>query len=95
MSQLVGSSGSRCLIRPGQILAGHLFNEPMRVVTVEVSGSASWSAGLVGVRSERFRSVSLAAGQLGSLAILDSAATCGGDARLLWLGVQAYSLAVT
>ena len=66
----------------------------MRVVIVEPSGSESWSAGLVGVRSERFRSVSLTAEQLGSLAILDSAATYDGDARLLRLGIQAYSLGI-
>ena len=32
----------------GQILTGPLFNEPMRVETVQPNGAASWIVGLVG-----------------------------------------------
>ena len=35
-------------ISPGQILIGSLFNEPMRVETVQANGPASWVVGLVG-----------------------------------------------
>ena len=45
----------------GQILTGPLFNEPMRVETVTETGPGSWTLGLVGTRSERFRRVSLGA----------------------------------
>jgi len=41
----------------GQALIGPLFNEPMRVETVEQNGPASWIVGLVGANSERFRKV--------------------------------------
>ena len=46
-------------IHEGQILTGPLFSEPMRVETVRANGSDSWGAGLVGVRSEQFRCVTL------------------------------------
>jgi hypothetical protein len=45
----------------GKILTGSLFNEPMRVETVQVNGPASWVLGLVGTQSERFRKVTLTA----------------------------------
>ena len=51
-------------IATGQILTGSLFNEPMRVETVQVNGPASWVVGLVGTHSERFRKVTLTADQL-------------------------------
>jgi hypothetical protein len=41
----------------GQILVGPLFNEPMRVETVQSNGTASWIVGFVGANSERFRKV--------------------------------------
>ena len=50
---------SECLIKVGQILAGALFNEPMRVESVRANGPESWVAGLVGLQSERFRNVTL------------------------------------
>lgn len=46
-------------IKPGQVLAGPQFNEPMRVETVRANGPDSWVTGLVGVKSDRFRSVTL------------------------------------
>jgi len=48
------TTGVRSL-HPGQILTGPLFNEPMRVETVQPNGPASWVVGLVGTQSERFR----------------------------------------
>jgi hypothetical protein len=50
----------------GQVLIGPLFNEPMRVETVQPNGAASWILGLVGLSeptdiTERLYSVSLAA----------------------------------
>lgn len=44
-------------ISAGRILAGSLFNEPMRVESVQANGPASWVVGLVGTHSERFRKV--------------------------------------
>ncbi|MDA8347330.1 MAG: hypothetical protein M0038_00740 [Pseudomonadota bacterium] len=35
---------------PGQILIGPLFNEPMRLETVQPNGTASWTVGLVGTK---------------------------------------------
>src|SRR6185295_13259235 len=78
----------------GQILSGPLFNEPMRVETARQAGSETWVLGLVGVRSERFRSVTLDEQDLQSLTILDSTATYAGDGKLLRLGLQAYALGI-
>jgi len=52
---------SDSIFKPGQVLVGPQFNEPMRVETVRPSGSDAWVAGLVGVNSERFRSVTFVA----------------------------------
>ena len=46
-------------IREGQILTGPLFSEPMRVETIRADGADAWVAGLVGLRSEQFRRVTL------------------------------------
>jgi hypothetical protein len=51
-------------LREGQLLTGPLFHEPVRVVTVAPNGPTSWTVGLVGTRSERFRSVTLSATDL-------------------------------
>jgi len=48
-------------IREGCIIVGSLFNEPMRVETVRVGGDGTWTVGLVGTQSERFRKVTLTA----------------------------------
>ncbi|MBI2060370.1 MAG: DUF3883 domain-containing protein [Nitrospirae bacterium] len=66
----------------------------MRVETVRPNGPASWIAGLVGVQSERFRSVTLTATDLKTLTILDSRATYDGNGQLLRLGLQAYTLGI-
>ncbi len=81
-------------INPGQILTGPLFNEPMRVETVEGNGATSWVVGLAGTQSERFRRVTLTEDDLASLTILDSQHSYRGDGRLLRLGLQAYALGI-
>ena len=54
----------------------------------------AWDAGLVGVRSERFRRVTLTAEDVASLTVTDRTLSYDGDARLLRLGLQAYSLGI-
>jgi hypothetical protein len=48
-------------IKEGCIIAGSLFNEPMRVETVRIANDGNWTVGLVGTQSELFRKVSLTA----------------------------------
>jgi len=81
-------------INPGQIITGALFNEPMRVETVQPNGPASWVVGMVGKQSERFRRVTLTVEDLRGLTILDAQRTFDGDGRLLRLGLQAYALGI-
>jgi superfamily II DNA or RNA helicase len=81
-------------VRHGQILKGALFNEPMRVETVRAAGQDTWIVGLVGLQSERFRSVTLTLRDLEAVTILDTAATFNGDGQLLSLGLQAYTLGI-
>ncbi len=82
------------LLHEGQVLSGALFNEPMRIETALATGDGIWTLGLVGVRSEKFRKVTLTARDLERLSILDSELTFNADARLLRLGLQAYSLGI-
>src|SRR6266496_2727790 len=81
-------------INVGQILTGALFNEPMRVETVRDDGNGAVVAGLVGTKSERFRSVRLTQSEIESLTILETAASFDGDGKLVRLGLQAYSLGI-
>ncbi len=81
-------------ISAGQILTGSLFNEPMRVETVQANGPESWVVGLVGTQSERFRKVTLTAEDIGRLTIIDARYSFDGDGRLLRLGLQAYALGI-
>jgi superfamily II DNA or RNA helicase len=81
-------------IKEGQILIGSLFHEPMRVEIFRPCGNDIWIIGLVGTRSERFRSVTLTRKDLEGLKILESLPTFDGDPRLLRLGLQAYSLGI-
>src|SRR3972149_948707 len=81
-------------VSPGQILTGSLFNEPMRVETVQANGPASWVVGLVGMQSERFRKVTLTAADLDRLTVLDATHSFDGDGRLLRLGLQAHALGI-
>jgi len=59
-------------IKPSQILTGPLFNEPMRVETVQANGPNTWVEGLVGIQSERFRKVTLTSRDIETLRILES-----------------------
>jgi SNF2 family DNA or RNA helicase len=81
-------------IREGCIIVGSLFNEPMRVETVRAGGKSTWTVGLVGMQSERFRKVTLTAGDIHSLTIMDSDFSYDGGGHLLRLGLQAYSLGI-
>lgn len=81
-------------IKEGQILTGPLFNEPMRVESIQANGPGNLVLGLVGTRSERFRRVTLSPEDLESLSVMDSESTYNGDGNLLRLGIQAYSLGI-
>jgi len=81
-------------IQEGQIVTGSLFDEPMRVETVRAAGPGAWVAGLVGIRSERFRKVTLTVSDLEKLTIIDAEFNYDGDGRLLRLGIQAYALGI-
>src|SRR6266436_5241668 len=81
-------------ISPGQVLVGSLFNEPMRVETVTPVNGDTWTVGLVGVQSERFRNVTLTAADLQKLTIQESMCSYTGDGQLLRLGLQAYALGI-
>jgi hypothetical protein len=98
-SRKVASDGPRLVtgmarIIAGQVLTGSLFNEPMRVETVQANGSESWVVGLVGTQSERFRKVTLTAEDIGRLTIIDARYSFDGDGRLLRLALQAYALGI-
>ena len=80
--------------REGQILSGPSFNEPMRVEVVRSNGQGSWTAGLVGTKSERFRSVSLAAPDIAALEITGGGLSYDGDGRLLRLALEAHGLGI-
>jgi len=81
-------------IRAGQVLIGSIFDEPMRVETVTPNGRDSWVVGLVGLRTERFRRVTLGAAELSALQIEETNFTFSGDGSVLRLGLQAYSLGI-
>jgi hypothetical protein len=82
------------VLNPGQILTGALFDEPMRVETVQSNGPSTWVLGLVGMQSEKFRKVTLTSRDLEGLKILESVPTYDGDGNLLRIGLQAYSLGI-
>jgi hypothetical protein len=84
------SQADNCkLLRPGLLLSGALFSEPMRIVTVTASGASRWTLGLVGARSERFRSVTLGQADVDSLTLIGGDHSFDGDPQLLRLGLQA------
>jgi len=78
----------------GRIITGSLFNEPMRIETVFENDDHSWSVGLVGIQSERFRRVTLNTEDIKQLSILDSSPTYKANGELLKLALQAYCLGV-
>ena len=75
----------------GQIVRGPQFSEPMRVETIAPNGAETWTVGLVGQDSERFRRVTLTNADVAALTIVDPARSYTGDGRLLHLGLQAYT----
>ena len=80
------------MITPGCLLLGPLFHEPMRVETARQEADGSWLLGLVGVKSENFRRVTLSPDDLANLQIITAGFSYDGDGSLLRLGLQAYSL---
>ncbi|MFA5028794.1 MAG: helicase-related protein, partial [Candidatus Methylomirabilota bacterium] len=66
----------------------------MRVETIRPAGPDRWTVGLVGLRSERFRSVTLTANDLPQLRIRSLTRTFTGNGALLRLGLQAYALGI-
>ena len=82
------------LPQPGQVISGRLFSEPMRIETAIQTGDGTWRLGLVGTRTEKFRSVTLASADLAGLTILQTGRSFRGEGALLRLGVQAYSLGI-
>ena len=80
--------------RQGQVLAGPLFDEPMRVETVRALGNATWEVGLVGTRTEHFRRVALTDQELATLTVVEPGFRHDGNGHLLRLGLQAYSLGI-
>jgi superfamily II DNA or RNA helicase len=80
--------------KPGQIIVGRLFSEPMRVETAFQVSDGTWRLGLVGTRSERFRSVTLTATELATLEFQDFTYGYKADAGVFRLGVQAYLLGI-
>ena len=85
---------SEVALYPGRVLTGPLFNEPMRVETIRSSGPSAWIVGLVGLQTERFRSVTLTAQDLERLHVQDASCRYDGDGKLLRLGLQAYILGI-
>jgi len=81
-------------IQENQILTGSLFNEPMRVETVREGADGSWTVGLVGTQSERFRRATLTPEDLASLTIHEPGFAYDGDGSLLRVGLQAHALGI-
>jgi superfamily II DNA or RNA helicase len=81
-------------LHDGQIITGPLFSEPMKVVTVCLGATDTWVVGLVGTRSEKYRSVLLAPRDLEGLVLFEDRPTFSADGHLLRLGLQAYSLGI-
>lgn len=80
--------------RPGLSLIGPHFSEPMRVITVTPTGIGRWVLGLVGSKTERFRSVTLSEADLAAMTVSGDDLSFDGDAQLLRLGLQAYALGI-
>lgn len=81
-------------LNPGQVVDGSLFNEPMRFETIRPAGADRWTVGLVGLQTEKFRSVTLSAQDLRQLHVRTLTHTFTGDGALLRLGLQAYALGI-
>ncbi len=81
-------------LNEGQLLAGPQFDERMRVESVRSNGAGAWVAGLVGMRSQRFRSVTLTETELAELEVTSSTPSYRGDGRLLRLAILAHALGI-
>ncbi|MEW6337805.1 MAG: helicase-related protein [Acidobacteriota bacterium] len=66
----------------------------MKVVLVHPQAGGVWQLGVVGTRTERFRSVTLREADLGKIAITEQLACFDGDGHLLRLALTAYSLGI-
>ena len=66
----------------------------MRVETIRFEAGGRWAVGLVGTKSDRFRSLTLTEADLKALRIIRSEKEFVGDSTLLRLGLQAYSLGI-
>jgi hypothetical protein len=82
-------------IQTGQVITGSLFNEPMRVETIQATSEDVWMVGLVGLQTERFRRVSLTRKDFENLKVVETQLTFQGDGKLLNLGLQAYALGIS
>jgi hypothetical protein len=74
--------------QPGQVISGRLFGEPMRVETAIQTGDGTWRLGLIGTRTEKFRSVTLTSADLAGLTILQTGRSLRGEGALLRLGTN-------
>ena len=63
----------------GQILTGPQFSEPVRVETVRADGPSSWVLGVVGIKTERFRRVTLTEADLAQITIQSATLAFDGD----------------
>jgi superfamily II DNA or RNA helicase len=82
-------------LTPGRVVSGPLLSEPHRIETVQQNAAASWTLGLVGLRSERFRRLNLTTSDLATLRFEEAACNYAGNPTRLRLGVQAYSLGIS
>lgn len=77
---------------PGATRTRSLLDEPIRVETAARNGHSSWTVGIVGSQSERFRGVTLSETDPQSITILNSTLTYTGKAGLLRLAIPAHYL---
>ncbi len=81
-------------LSPGLVIIGPLFSEPMRIETVAKNANDTWSLGLVGAQTEKFRRVTLSATELSEMTIFDSAPSFEANSQLLRLAIQAHCLGI-
>jgi len=78
----------------GQVLQGPFFGEPVRVVVARHQADGVCQLGVVGLRSERFRNVTLTDADIEKITVTDPTARFDGDGHLLRLALTAYSLGI-
>jgi superfamily II DNA or RNA helicase len=88
------SSSPKVQIAIGSILEGPFWDERVRVETLRDNGPNSWTIGVVGLRTERFRTVNLSETDLANITVHNPDRKYNGDGRLLRLGLQAYALGI-